>query len=318
MFSMENTTYDKHTCSIFPADFQTHFNFYSRSVQYDLHILSIISGIFSPLVVSINLLFLRTMRKNPSLHSPPNILLCSLAAADLLCGFISIPLFVGWMSVYKLNQSCIYTTCLVFASFSIHGCSFMTVLLISLERYIALFYHLRYLSIVTVTRTVKILFPCLGYSLLSCLVSGSVFKSSGLFYVATANISTGCAIITVSYIKIIRLVRRHRRQIQAQVRAQHPPNRSCSLRQRKTAITMGLVIGVMLGCYFPLCCVYSVILSYGFNETTIEALLACFVAGLSCSLWNPIIYCWRNLEIRTAVVSQVQEIKTALSWPCFS
>ena len=213
------------------------------------------------------------------------------------------------MSVYELNKSCTYTTFFMLTSFAIHGCSFFTFLLISLERYIALFYHLRYFSIVTVTRTVKAILFCWVYCLLCCFVSWGVYGSMGLFYASIPSLFSGCAIIAVLYIKIIRLVRRHRRQIQAQIRAQHLPNTSNTLRQGKTALTMGLVIGVMLGGYFPICCVYIVVLSKGFEQTIIQGLFACFVVSLSCSLWNPIIYCWRSLEIRSALISQIREIK---------
>jgi len=117
----------------------------------------------------------------------------------------------------------------------------------------------------------------------------------------------GNVIIMATYFKIFRLVRQHQKQIQIQ---QHWIY-SCG-RQRKHAVTMGFVIGAMMCCYFPLCCLYAIVLSRGiYHDIAIPALF-CMVSGLSSSLWNPMIYCWRNRDIKVAVIHQLKQFKGLL------
>lgn len=51
--------------------------------------------VLAVLIVSVNTLVLVVMSRKSSLQSNTNLLLCSLAASDLLTGLVSVPLFIA-------------------------------------------------------------------------------------------------------------------------------------------------------------------------------------------------------------------------------
>ena len=86
-----------------------------------------------------------TLWKTPSLHSPGNILLASLALSDLAVGLVVQPLFTS--SVKKLNIT-LYSL-FVTASVFLCSVSFFTTTAIGVDRLLTLQLHLRYKAIIT-------------------------------------------------------------------------------------------------------------------------------------------------------------------------
>ena len=87
--------------------------------------------------------------RTPALHKPSNILLCSMAFADCLSGFISQPLFIARrLMIHRAHISCDYQLEL----YVLHRClirlttflSFANLTLISFDRHYALSKPLRY------------------------------------------------------------------------------------------------------------------------------------------------------------------------------
>ncbi|EDO30782.1 predicted protein [Nematostella vectensis] len=73
------------------------------------------------------------------------------------------------------------------------------------------------------------------------------------------------------------------------------------LRQSKFAVTMAYVTGVTLLCYAPVAVTFCAIKLTDYDKSAIQVSLVSFTVGISSSLWNPLIYCRRNTEIRSAV-----------------
>ncbi|XP_078345382.1 D(2)-like dopamine receptor [Oculina patagonica] len=94
-----------------------------------------------------NTLVLAAILRTPSLRSPSMILLCSLAVPDLLVGFVVQPLFLA----KELLEEDLFLlrACYFFFTYSLCGISFCTVTAISLDRFAALHYHMKYVAIVT-------------------------------------------------------------------------------------------------------------------------------------------------------------------------
>ena len=56
----------------------------------------LLNGLLMLLTIMGNVLVLTAMLKTPSLRSPSTIFLCSLAASDLLVGFVVQPMYIGF------------------------------------------------------------------------------------------------------------------------------------------------------------------------------------------------------------------------------
>ena len=117
-------------------------------------ILGILNGVSGLATITGNLMVLVTFFKNQSLHQPCYFLMASLSAIDLIVGVVVNPLyivltnFVSW----EYRDDHLLQLESFFASSSsmiiMHNLSIM-----SIERYIAVNYPLRYLGVVTVKRT---------------------------------------------------------------------------------------------------------------------------------------------------------------------
>ena len=112
----------------------------------------VFNSIFALPTVLANALILAAFWKTPSLRQPSSILLCGLALTDLGVGLLVQPFF----SVLKLGQM----TCAPIADrvgwimaegvgMFLAAASALTMTAISVERYLALFFHMRYEVLVT-------------------------------------------------------------------------------------------------------------------------------------------------------------------------
>ena len=95
--------------------------------------------------------------RTPSLHTPSNVFLCSLAATDLTVGLVVHPIFVAFKA-RLLHGEFACTLLLVKEGLVIYTgiLSMLSLLAISLERLIALSVHLRYREFVTIPRVLTV------------------------------------------------------------------------------------------------------------------------------------------------------------------
>ena len=99
-----------------------------------------------------NVLVFGAVRHNTSLHLPSKLLLCSLILTDLGVALVVQPQFVTFLitKVKDLNAiSCSCINSLLFSTFILSCVSLLIMVAISLDRYSALFFHLKYSKIVT-------------------------------------------------------------------------------------------------------------------------------------------------------------------------
>ena len=92
-----------------------------------------------------NVFVLVAILTTPSLRSPSILFLCSLAVSDLLVGLVVQPVYIA----YQLNPEQGFKD--AFDALSSLGCgvSLCTMTAISLDRFFALHYHLRYPNLMT-------------------------------------------------------------------------------------------------------------------------------------------------------------------------
>ena len=252
-----------------------------------------------------NSLVLVAILRTHSLRSPSTVFLYSLALSDLFVGLVVQPLFIAYRLTY--NHSLLYA-CNILASFA-RAVSLCTMATISMDRFLALHYHMRYPDLMTTKRATNISATLwFIWAFLSC----SYLLSKKMFFVVNAVSIAICLLIsTFAYVKIYRIVHHHQLQIQAQQQAEESLNTEHNLnmaRSKKSAMNTFIYYMCLVLCYAPLF-FYSLVLgSFKFNEhwITVEV-LANTLACLNSSI-NPFLYCWRFREIRVAVVKTLRKM----------
>lgn len=146
----QETIQENSTCFRFPV-------FQVDNVPQNLIVLNCaINVLFLITAILGNLLVISAVWKTPSLRCPSNIFLCGLSTSDLAVGLVVQPLFLYIELIQILERPTQYPGALghafIIVSYSVCGVSLLTVTAISVDRLLALQYHLRYVNIVTVQR----------------------------------------------------------------------------------------------------------------------------------------------------------------------
>ena len=298
-------------CSISPVYFEIDEN---PTIQVINCILAIPSSLTATLG---NLLVLISIWRTPSLHTPSNILLVGLAFSDLGVGIVVQPIFLVY-NIAKIkrlaNLFCSSAVSLSFAARCLCGVSLFTLTAISLDRYMAIVFHLRYQEIVTARRLITIF---VGIWLVS-IVLGAIPLWAGYrpSYWLNVSIVAVCSLITVfSFCKIYRVVRRHQVQIHAQMQVQvGQQDNSLNMPQfKKSFLSMFLIYVVFLLCYFPMFLALVIISTTGITVTKYSFYeLGIEIVYINSSL-NPFVYCWRLEQVRVAVLETTRNISNRLA-----
>ena len=245
-----------------------------------------------------NALVLVTVLRIPIISSPSMITLCSLAVSDLLVSFIAQPLYIAKELTKDPLLSSVWDT----VGYSVCGVSLLIITAINVDRFMALHYHLRYVTLVTKSRvkyTVTMIW------LMNFLLSGFYFWNDLAYHFVLAVIIGICLVIsTFAYIRIYQIVRLHHLQIRAQHQAvEHLDvgNNMRIKRLRKSAMNTFVFYMCMIACYFPM---YTLLSLHGVNSShkvwRKEWNFATTAVFMNSSI-NPFLYYWRLRDLRTAV-----------------
>ena len=281
----------------------------------DVPVLSLIgqqSGILVNIVANIGLMFTAILGNvsillsfvfESSLRSTANYFLLGLALTDLGVGLVVHPLYISVMlSVY--HNSIPHCTILVVYSISVSflaGVSLLYIAMIGLDRRLAIHLHLRYRQIVTEKRSMIAQGAVWIINGLLCLVwlaGFQVYSTLAAVVVALSLIGTFAV-----YVKIYQVVKRHKAQIRDQMTVQLSEIEVSRLKRlRKSAVNTLYVFFVFLLCYLPFF-VATAINNMAKSSNTPAVLAYEFSATLmlSNSSLNPLMYCLRLRDFRTAV-----------------
>ena len=272
-----------------------------------------INAILSFTAIVLNIITIQALRKTSSLSKTLKTLLLSLAISDVGVGLVVQPLYVA-SHVMKIEQNtdniAFHTVekAYLIQSILFGFASYFGVVLLTVDRFLAIHLHLRYQQLVTYKRVVAVV---ISVWLLSALIS---FLSSSMAQVALSivlgTILVVCVVITgILYCKIYAAVRHHTNQIHALQVQQEAQNEDMAnaARQRKTALATFYVYVVFLACYLPISCVRFAEIN---GETALLSHLEYFtltLVYLNSSL-NPLIYCWKMRYIRQTVMEILRNI----------
>ena len=247
-----------------------------------------------------NALVLAAIIRTPSIRSTPHmIMLCSLAVSDLLVGLIAQPIYIAQQLTKDRYVNYVWKIIGPFLC----GVSLLTITAITVDRFLALHYHMRYATLVTESRVKYLIIIIWSISLLVPFfyfwkISVQIFLI-GVFIVICLIIST------FSYIRIYRIVRRHQLHINAQQQAVELSDAENNLnitRLKRSAMNTFVLYIVLIICYFPVYIVSSVSkdwkIGWKFSSTLV----------FSNSCINPFLYCWRLRELRAAIVKTAKQV----------
>ena len=258
-----------------------------------------------------NALVLAAILRTPSLRSVPStIFLCSLAITDFLVGLVVHPVYIASELQYLAGGPRSKVEALI--STSLCGVSLATITAISVDRLLALHYHMTYPNLMTTKRAMYASASLWFLSvLLTCL--RVAWESEVLFIFEGVYITICLVLSSASYIKIYFIVRHHQIQIHAHQQAVDSFNISVNIPDsnnmiisKKHALKTFIYFICMICCYLPYLS-YALlrntsVIGYEGNWTFAET-----VVFLNSSI-NPFLYCWCNREIRTSAVKLVRKM----------
>ena len=270
--------------------------------------------VFSVVAVLGNLLVIHALWKSSSIPATVKKLFLSLALSDFAVGMLP-QLMWGIIIAVMLSKTSngdsnfasfcpVIVTACYFFTFSLCSVSFFTIAVIAVDRLLAISLHLRYHELVTSKRINMVL-------IMLWLTSGVTASISILFPVANKIIATFQVILllltTVAYIRIYKVVRYHRIQIQSQLQLQNFEVEDLH-RQKKSAWNALIVYVTFLFCYLPFYVSVLFVLIYGEKMSPLIANYATLLIIFLNSSLNPLVYCWRYREIRNIVRSSLKKV----------
>ena len=274
----------------------------------------VLNVVFSLVATLGNLLVIRAIMKASTIPVNVKKMFLSLAFSDLAVGLLPQAMaaiihavILKMVSSGENLASFCPTVLSVHYYFSslLATASFLNVIVIAVDRLLAVSLHLRYQELITPKRVTKVL---LFVWLTSCIIASTfIFLPKGNGKVAVAISLVGYVLTTVAYVRIYKVVKYHQNQIYTQNQLQNAQTTEV-LRQTKSAYNAVFVYLVFLACYLPFS--PSTIL-YMTNTSEISFIVAyyasLFLIFLNSSL-NPLVYCWRYREIRQSVKSTVKKL----------
>ena len=256
-----------------------------------------------------NFALLFSIWKTPSLHSPSNVFLSSLAVSDMAVGFVLEPISTG-INVARsaavqsrllcISQNVRFLACHLFCFTSL-----LSITAISVDMYLALHLHLRYREIVTIKKSTRVT-ACIWI----CGVVLSVFyvffwEALWALYV---SLSLLCLSVTgFAYYTIFGVCRNKLNETQ----------KSCNVSNEEIARIARQIKSLMnkflVYLFFVFCNLTYVIMTAVVNTTTLAFTKQIFfdisyLLLLLNSSFNPLIQFWRSRKIRTAVVKTLRTL----------
>jgi len=261
----------------------------------------IFNSITCPITVALNLRAIMAVKRRPRLQSYANILLACLAVTDALTGFLVQPTYIIWKivrtlggintdTIYNLHNSFIVAVTL---SSALH------LMLVTCERLIAIKYTFLYPYLVT-TLNIKVAVTAFWVLSLFCTILRRPFVDQLLndgigkkiCNVIIFIVMISCIVFMVtSYAILCKETAHQQKRIKTQLVLREEVERF--FKEKKALKTTVYVVGAVLLCFSS--GAVSTILYIPHSAPWIITIV------MLNSLLNPLVYCWRQKEMRKFV-----------------
>ena len=253
--------------------------------------------------ILLNIVTMYAMQKTTSLPKTLKTLLFSIAISDVGIGLLAQPIYssllVKWL---QLNHpSCNNYGVLYISANLFLASSFLSVVAVSVDRFLAIHLHLRYQELVTHKRIVIVV---ISIWVLSASVSFTMFRELRA-YINLFILAFGFIISFVAYIKMYLTVRRHKNQIQSLLVVDETQSGIMTNYAAVVKTTVGVlyVYLVLLASYLPFfICMAVVRICRDSSIAKKQLFLFSLTLMFLNSSLNPVIYCWKMRHIRHAII----------------
>ncbi|XP_001920823.4 trace amine-associated receptor 13c-like [Danio rerio] len=275
-----------------------------RSSSHGYIIIYVFLSLLSAWTVFLNLLVIISISHFKKLHTPTNMIILSLAVTDLLIGLI-MP-----VEAIRLIETCWYfgdTLCELYLLFVdlLISTSLSNLVLIAVDRYVAVCHPLLYPQKITITKTLMSIclsWVCLSAYIIAIAINNRYFDTSHRTDVCygecLAIISFSwtvtdlfmsfifpCTVIIILYLRIFYVVHQQVKVINSLMKGGKCVTEGSVKRksESKAALTLGIIVTVYLLCWIP----YYICSLTVMTSTALNALL--WVVYASSGL-NPLVY----------------------------
>ncbi|XP_043106836.1 trace amine-associated receptor 13c-like [Puntigrus tetrazona] len=232
--------------------------------SYEYNTMYMFVSLLSAWTVFLNLLVIISISHFKKLHTPTNLIILSLAVADMLLGLV-MPI-----EATRLIETCWYfgeTFCGLYSIFiaMLLSASLSNLVLIAVDRYVAVCHPLQYPQKITMTKT--LISICLSWVCSSAYNAAFVINITDVCY-GECSVLMGfawrvtdlimsfifpCILIISFYLRIFFVEHRQVKVINSLMKSGRCVNEG-SLRRKsesKAALTLGIIVTVYLLCYIP-------------------------------------------------------------------
>ncbi|XP_043106884.1 trace amine-associated receptor 13c-like [Puntigrus tetrazona] len=293
--------------------------------RHEYNIMYVFFSLLSAWTVFLNLLVIISISHFKKLHTPTNLIILSLAVADLLIGLIVMP-----VDAIKLIETCWYigdTACRLFLIIMglLLSASLSNLVLIAIDRYVAVCHPLQYTKKITTTKTL--------ISICVCWFCSTVYNSAGLSYGSVDMLHKSdtcygecplvmsfalgvidviisflfpCTLIITLYLRIFYVVHQHVKVINSLMKSGKCEMKGSVKRksESKAALTLGIIVTVHLLCWIPYYISY--LTKNRVSSATSDFLTWCLYIN---SCLNPLIYAlfypWFRISVKYILSLQI-------------
>ena len=267
--------------------------------------------------IMLNSVTIHAIRKSSSLPKTLKTLLLSLAVSDLCVGLLVQPLFVARL-IMELQQNtennpfyaAVLTANTVTTALFSYA-SFLGVIALSADRFLAIHCFLSYKELVTHKRVVSVVISIWFFSAFFSLITLWTPQNLPLVF---AIINVTCVIAaTFLTVKVYRAARSHVNELQAMELSAQQASQNGDMvsveRLKKFAMLAVYVYVLFLVCYLPVTCFLWVV-SFNPEPGTITYLFQGFswtLVFLNSTL-NPLMYCYKIGSIRLTIMNMLRNV----------
>ncbi|XP_048037756.1 trace amine-associated receptor 13c-like [Megalobrama amblycephala] len=302
--------------------------------RYEYNIMYVFFSLLSAWTVFLNLLVIISISHFKKLHTPTNLIILSLAVADMLVGLIVMP-----VDAIKLIETCWYfgdTLCDLFMIIMglLISTSICNLVLVAVDRYVAVCHPLLYPQKITATKTLISICLCWFFSStynIGYLISGRYFESSqkpdmcygkchlvisfswtftDLFF----SFALPCTLIITLYLRIFYVAHQQVKLLNSMMKGGKCVMEGSVRRksERKAAMTLGIIVTAYLLCYIPYY-ILSVTGTTVISSATMTFLI--WTLYVNSSL-NPLIYAlfyrWFKISVKHILTLKILEPSSSL------
>ena len=269
------------------------------------------NAVFALTALCGNSLVLTALVRTRSLHSPSKALLRSLALSDLFVGLFVQPMYIAYCVSGLLEKHwirCVSWVTYPLLSDYFVAVSFLTMVAISIDRYLALRLRARYRSVVTITKA--------NITVCSTWITSLIFPIArvlaGKVALLLSCVSFALFVIipTFTHFKIHYMLRRHGMQVSNQFYL-HREESYLSINQyKKSVCAMRYLYIALLLCYIPITCIALLYIKADPSMSSVLLPVGNFASTLLFfnSSLNPVLYCWRIRQVRGAMWNLVNNL----------